>query len=143
MNFLTAVLSVKLNRKRVAVCLKTALHVFDISDMKCLRTLETAPNPDGVMALSPNEENCHLAFPDGAKAGGAGGGGEVGSVFRRWRERVATAVVCAAGGVVVTVHVWMVPALSPMGATPAMSNAGPSRPFSRGGGGSQRGGMTF
>eukprot|EP00752_Nemacystus_decipiens_P001821 g1759.t1 len=76
-NFLTAVLSVKLNRKRVAVCLKTALHVFDISDMKCLRTLETAPNPDGVMALSPNEENCHLAFPDGAKAGGAGGGGEV------------------------------------------------------------------
>ncbi|CAM9275271.1 unnamed protein product, partial [Ectocarpus fasciculatus] len=56
---------------------KTALHVFDISDMKCLRTLETAPNPDGVMALSPNEENCHLAFPDGAKAGSSGGGGEV------------------------------------------------------------------
>lgn len=82
-NFLTAVLSVKLNRKRVAVCLKTALHVFDISDMKCLRTLETAPNPDGVMALSPNE-NCHLAFPDGAKAGGAGGGGEVRSGFRRF-----------------------------------------------------------
>lgn len=106
MNFLTAVLSVKLNRKRVAVCLKTALHVFDISDMKCLRTLETAPNPDGVMALSPNEENCHLAFPDGAKAGGAGGGGEVGSIFRRWRERVATAVVCAPGGVVVTVYGW-------------------------------------
>ncbi|CAN0278701.1 unnamed protein product, partial [Ectocarpus sp. 12 AP-2014] len=77
-NFLTAVLAVKLNRKRVAVCLKTALHVFDISDMKCLRTLETAPNPDGVMALSPNEENCHLAFPDGAKAGSSGGGGEVG-----------------------------------------------------------------
>ncbi|CBJ27231.1 Autophagy-related protein 18 [Ectocarpus siliculosus] len=76
-NFLTAVLAVKLNRKRVAVCLKTALHVFDISDMKCLRTLETAPNPDGVMALSPNEENCHLAFPDGAKAGSSGGGGEV------------------------------------------------------------------
>ncbi|CAN0312574.1 unnamed protein product, partial [Ectocarpus fasciculatus] len=71
-NFLTAVLAVKLNRKRVAVCLKTALHVFDISDMKCLRTLETAPNPDGVMALSPNEENCHLAFPDGAKAGSSG-----------------------------------------------------------------------
>lgn len=81
-NFLTAVLSVKLNRKRVAVCLKTALHVFDISDMKCLRTLETASNPDGVMALSPNEENCHLAFPDGVKAGGAGGGGEVRSGFR-------------------------------------------------------------
>ncbi|CAN0484078.1 unnamed protein product [Ectocarpus sp. 12 AP-2014] len=76
-NFLTAVLAVKLNRKRVAVCLKTALHVFDISDMKCLRTLETAPNPDGVMALSPHEENCHLAFPDGAKAGSSGGGGEV------------------------------------------------------------------
>lgn len=76
-NFLTAVLAVKLNRKRVAVCLKNALHVFDISDMKCLRTLETAPNPDGVMALSPNEENCHLAFPDGAKGGSSGGGGEV------------------------------------------------------------------
>lgn len=69
----------KLNRKRVAVCLKTALHVFDISDMKCLRTLETAPNPDGVMALSPNEDNCHLAFPDGVKGASSGGGsrGEV------------------------------------------------------------------
>lgn len=83
-NFLTAVLAVKLNRRRVAVCLKSALHVFDISDMKCLRTLETAPNPDGVMALSPSEDNCHLAFPDGARKGGAGGGsggggGEVGS----------------------------------------------------------------
>ncbi|CAN0439704.1 unnamed protein product, partial [Scytosiphon promiscuus] len=29
------------------------------------------------MALSPNEENCHLAFPDGAKAGSSSGGGEV------------------------------------------------------------------
>lgn len=90
MNFLTAVLSVKLNRKRVAVCLKTALHVFDISDMKCLRTLETAPNPDGVMALSPNEENCHLAFPDGAKAGGAAGGGEVSYVCIDTRTRNVT-----------------------------------------------------
>lgn len=81
-NFQTAVLSVKLNRKRVAVCLKQALHVFDISDMKCLRTLETALNPDGVMALSPNDDNCHLAFPDGARGGSSGsgnstGGGEV------------------------------------------------------------------
>ncbi|CAM9303486.1 unnamed protein product [Pylaiella littoralis] len=76
-NFITAVLAVKLNRKRVAVCLNTALHVFDISDMKCLRTLETAANPDGVMALSPNEENCHLAFPDGTRSGSPGGGGEV------------------------------------------------------------------
>lgn len=66
-NFHTAVLAVKLNRKRVAVCLQSALHVFDITDMKCLRTLETAPNPDGVMALSPNEDNCYLAFPDGVK----------------------------------------------------------------------------
>lgn len=87
-NFHTAVLAVKLNRKRVAVCLQNALHVFDISDMKCLRTLETAPNPDGVMALSPNEENCHLAFPDGAKGstsvgggGSGGGGGEVGNLL--------------------------------------------------------------
>lgn len=94
-NFLTAVLSVKLNRKRVAVCLKSALHVFDISDMKCLRTLETAPNPDGVMALSPDEENCYLAFPDGAKAGGAGGGGEVrASCFRRCGPKLAWSV-CA------------------------------------------------
>lgn len=54
--------------------------MFDIADMKCLRTLETAPNPDGVMALSPNEENCHLAFPDGAMAGSSGGGGGGGEV---------------------------------------------------------------
>lgn len=89
-NFLTAVLAVKLNRKRVAVCLKSALHVFDISDMKCLRTLETAPNPDGVMALSPNEENCHLAFPDGARSGGGGGAGEVRAGGGQWGESVGS-----------------------------------------------------
>ncbi|CAM9159265.1 unnamed protein product [Discosporangium mesarthrocarpum] len=83
-NFHTAVLAVRLNRKRVVVCLREAMHVFDIADMKCLQTLETAPNPHGVVALSPNEDNCYLAFPDGlqstetrAVGGRATGGGEV------------------------------------------------------------------
>lgn len=97
MNFLTAVLSVKLNRKRVVVCLQTALHVFDISDMKCLRTLETASNPDGVMALSPNEDNCHLAFPDGAKAGSGHGGGEVRASCGLWCARNGCICVVCGG----------------------------------------------
>ncbi|CAM9934685.1 unnamed protein product, partial [Choristocarpus tenellus] len=80
-NFHTSVLAVKLNRKRVVVCLREALHVFDIADMKCLQTLETAPNPHGVMALSPNEEKCHLAFPGGSQGGGKRGGGGAGEVI--------------------------------------------------------------
>ncbi|KAG5184715.1 autophagy-related protein 18, partial [Tribonema minus] len=64
LNFVTAVLAVRLNRRRVVVALERALHVFDITcAMKCLHTLATVPNPRAVVAFSPNEENCHLAFP--------------------------------------------------------------------------------
>jgi hypothetical protein len=31
------------------------MHIFDIATMKCLQTLDTAPNTNGVMAFSADE----------------------------------------------------------------------------------------
>jgi hypothetical protein len=31
------------------------MHIFDIATMKCLQTLDTAPNTNGVMAFSTDE----------------------------------------------------------------------------------------
>jgi hypothetical protein len=36
------------------------MHIFDIATMKCLQTLDTAPNTNGVMAFSADEV-CLLA----------------------------------------------------------------------------------
>ncbi|CAN0331923.1 unnamed protein product, partial [Phaeothamnion confervicola] len=92
-NLVTAVLAVRLTRRRVVVCLERALYIFDISNMACLQTLETTPNPNGIVALSSNEENCYLAFPNCPQAaagssknaasavGGAGGTGGQGEVM--------------------------------------------------------------
>eukprot|EP00953_Heterococcus_sp_UTEX-ZZ885_P004638 3000-Heterococcus_DN1.PRE.2 len=94
LNFATKVLCVKLNRKRVVVCLERAMHIFDIATMKCLQTLDTAPNTNGVMAFSADESaatstvlhcylaiiattNCHLAFPGGGSAASSSSLGEV------------------------------------------------------------------
>ncbi|CAM9423463.1 unnamed protein product, partial [Phaeothamnion confervicola] len=49
-NLVTAVLAVRLNRRRVVVCLERALFICDISNMACLQTLETTPNPNGIVA---------------------------------------------------------------------------------------------
>lgn len=47
LTFPTAVLAVKLNRKRLVVVLEDQIYLYDISNMKLLFTIETSPNPNG------------------------------------------------------------------------------------------------
>ncbi|SPO24043.1 related to ATG18 - Phosphatidylinositol 3,5-bisphosphate-binding protein [Ustilago trichophora] len=82
--FPTAILGVKLNRRRLVVVLEQEIYIYDISNMKLLHTIETSPNPMAICALSPSSENCYLAYPSPVpsptspfanSAGGSGGGG--------------------------------------------------------------------
>lgn len=90
--FPTAVLGVKLNRRRLIVILEEEIYIYDISNMKLLHTIETSPNPNGtyspllivstgsirtmthpralsrsdciaICALSPSSDPCYLAYP--------------------------------------------------------------------------------
>ncbi|CBQ69348.1 related to ATG18-Phosphatidylinositol 3,5-bisphosphate-binding protein [Sporisorium reilianum SRZ2] len=61
--FPTAILGVKLNRRRLVVVLEQEIYIYDISNMKLLHTIETSPNPMAICALSPSSENCFLAYP--------------------------------------------------------------------------------
>eukprot|EP00163_Fabomonas_tropica_P023246 TRINITY_DN40547_c0_g1_i1.p1 TRINITY_DN40547_c0_g1~~TRINITY_DN40547_c0_g1_i1.p1 ORF type:complete len:358 (-),score=50.46 TRINITY_DN40547_c0_g1_i1:150-1223(-) len=63
LNFMTAVLGVRMNRRRLAVILDTKIHLYDLEHMKLLHTIMTAPNHKGIAALSPNEETSYLAYP--------------------------------------------------------------------------------
>ncbi|CDW96950.1 hypothetical protein [Sporisorium scitamineum] len=86
--FPTAILGVKLNRRRLVVVLEQEIYIYDISNMKLLHTIETSPNPMAICALSPSSENCFLAYPSPVpsptspfanSAGGSAGAGASGS----------------------------------------------------------------
>lgn len=68
LNFVTAVLAVRMNRQRLIAVLERKIYIFDISTMKVLETLDTSPNPMALCVLSPHD-NGHLAFPSGASPG--------------------------------------------------------------------------
>nr|CCA17650.1 autophagyrelated protein putative [Albugo laibachii Nc14] len=68
LNFVTAVLAVRMNTQRLVVILERTIHIFDIKTMKILQSLDTSPNPNALCVLSPHE-NGHLAFPSGASPG--------------------------------------------------------------------------
>ncbi|KAI4165590.1 MAG: hypothetical protein LQ342_001003 [Letrouitia transgressa] len=63
LTFPTTVLAVRLNRKRLVVVLEDQIYLYDISNMKLLYTIETSPNPNAIVALSPSSESCFLAYP--------------------------------------------------------------------------------
>lgn len=69
----------KMNRRRLVVLLEEQIYIYDISNMKLLHTMETAPNPGGICALSPSSENSYLVYPSAAPvavnvgSGAAGG----------------------------------------------------------------------
>ncbi|KAF2076453.1 hypothetical protein CYY_002256 [Polysphondylium violaceum] len=62
LNFVTAILSVKMNRKRIIVIMETKIHIYDINNMKLLETREIATNPKGLCALSPSNTN-YIVYP--------------------------------------------------------------------------------
>ncbi|KAF4120979.1 autophagy-related protein 18 [Geosmithia morbida] len=63
LTFPSAVIAVRLNRKRLAVVLEEEVYLYDISNMSLLHTIHTSPNPDAICALSPSSDNSYLAYP--------------------------------------------------------------------------------
>uniref|UniRef100_A0A8C2ZNK6 WD repeat domain, phosphoinositide interacting 1 n=1 Tax=Cyclopterus lumpus TaxID=8103 RepID=A0A8C2ZNK6_CYCLU len=64
------ILSVRLNRQRLVVCLEESVYIHNIKDMKLLKTLLNTPtNPTGLCALSVNHSNSYLAYPGSATIG--------------------------------------------------------------------------
>ncbi|KAH7021097.1 WD40-repeat-containing domain protein [Microdochium trichocladiopsis] len=63
LTFPSAVLAVRLNRKRLAVVLEDEIYLYDISNMTLLTNIATSPNPSAICALSPSSENCYIAYP--------------------------------------------------------------------------------
>lgn len=47
----------------MVVILEEQIYIYDVSTMKLLHTIETLPNPNGLVALSPITENNFLAYP--------------------------------------------------------------------------------
>eukprot|EP01018_Ginkgo_biloba_P036718 Gb_30658 [translate_table: standard] len=69
MNFVTAILAVRLNRKRLIVVLQEKAYIYDIDNLSILDSIDTVPNPKGLCAFSPNMDNCYLALPASANKG--------------------------------------------------------------------------
>ena len=64
------ILSVKMNRSRLVVCLEESLFIHNIRDMKVLHTIrETPPNRAGLCALSNDSDRCYLAYPGHSSVG--------------------------------------------------------------------------
>uniref|UniRef100_A0A673ABN8 WD repeat domain, phosphoinositide interacting 1 n=1 Tax=Sphaeramia orbicularis TaxID=375764 RepID=A0A673ABN8_9TELE len=64
------ILSVRLNRQRLVVCLEESIYIHNIKDMKLLKTLLNTPtNPSGLCALSVNHSNSYLVYPGSATIG--------------------------------------------------------------------------
>ncbi|KAG4414056.1 autophagy protein [Cadophora malorum] len=63
LTFPSAVLAVRLNRKRLAVVLEEEIYLYDISNMTLLYTIATSPNPNAICALAPSSDNCYIAYP--------------------------------------------------------------------------------
>lgn len=63
LTFRSAVLAVRLNRRRLAVVLEEEIYLYDIANMTLLYVISTSPNPAAICALSPSSENCYIAYP--------------------------------------------------------------------------------
>ncbi|XP_063512585.1 WD repeat domain phosphoinositide-interacting protein 1 isoform X2 [Pongo pygmaeus] len=64
------ILSIRLNRQRLLVCLEESIYIHNIKDMKLLKTLLDIPaNPTGLCALSINHSNSYLAYPGSLTSG--------------------------------------------------------------------------
>eukprot|EP00301_Raphidiophrys_heterophryoidea_P001379 c1066_g1_i1.p1 GENE.c1066_g1_i1~~c1066_g1_i1.p1 ORF type:complete len:382 (+),score=108.41 c1066_g1_i1:204-1349(+) len=63
LNFVTSILAVKMNKKRMIVVLETKVHIFELSPLHFLHSLDTGRNPKGVCALSSEGDKCILAVP--------------------------------------------------------------------------------
>lgn len=63
LTFRSAVLAVRLNRRRLAVVLDEEIYIYDIANMTLLHLISTSPNPAAICALAPASDKCYLAYP--------------------------------------------------------------------------------
>ncbi|XP_038998812.1 autophagy-related protein 18b-like isoform X2 [Hibiscus syriacus] len=63
MTFLTSILSVRLNRKRLVVVLLEKTYIYDTNSLSMLDTIDTVSNSKGLCAFSPSLDGCFLALP--------------------------------------------------------------------------------
>ncbi|KAI0052038.1 WD40 repeat-like protein [Auriscalpium vulgare] len=61
--FPSSILAVKMNRKTLVIVLENEIYIYDISNMRLQHVIETTPNPEAIVALSPSAENSYLAYP--------------------------------------------------------------------------------
>jgi len=62
LNFVSSILTVKMNKKRMVVVMETKIHVYDVNTMKILHTIDTATNPEGICDLC-HYDHSNVAYP--------------------------------------------------------------------------------
>ncbi|CAI9102792.1 OLC1v1001134C1 [Oldenlandia corymbosa var. corymbosa] len=63
LNFLTSILAVRLNMKRLVVVLLEKTYIYDINSLEIVDTIDTVPNVKGLCAFSPSLDGSYLALP--------------------------------------------------------------------------------
>ncbi|KAJ6673445.1 AUTOPHAGY-RELATED 18A ISOFORM E [Salix viminalis] len=69
LNFLTSVLAVRLNKKRLVVVLQKKTYIYDSNTLTILDAIDTVPNVKGLCAFSPSLDGCFLALPSSTTKG--------------------------------------------------------------------------
>ncbi|PKA65468.1 Autophagy-related protein 18b [Apostasia shenzhenica] len=69
LNFLTTILAVRINRKRLIVVLQEKTYIYDVNSLAILDTIDTVPNSKGLCAFSPISEASYLALPASTNKG--------------------------------------------------------------------------
>uniref|UniRef100_A0A7N0VH74 Autophagy-related protein 18b n=1 Tax=Kalanchoe fedtschenkoi TaxID=63787 RepID=A0A7N0VH74_KALFE len=63
LNFLTSILAVRMNKRRLVVVLQEKTFVYDLNTVAILDTIDTVPNAKGLCAFSCSLDGCYLALP--------------------------------------------------------------------------------
>jgi autophagy-related protein 18 len=62
LNFSSSILAVRMNHARLLVVLELRVHIFELSSMRLLHTLETVPNRLGLVDMCADSERCHVVL---------------------------------------------------------------------------------
>lgn len=60
LNFVTTILAIRLNRKSLIVVLQGKAYIYDLNKVSILYTIDTIPNPKGLCAFSPCQQQANM-----------------------------------------------------------------------------------